>query len=82
MIIEMEEMLGEPLEDTTVLFETEIAEKQELSSTPQPVIIIQEKETFDTSIEDIQPLTLIMIFFMMIIVLIFLLRGADYERFN
>lgn len=63
------------------------SELQDLEESPQPtttpiVLISDNHESFDTSVEDMYPQTLILLFLAMGIVLALILKGVDYERLN
>lgn len=63
------------------------SDQEQVKEIPQPtntpiVLVTDNHETFDTSVEDMLPQTLILLFVAMGLVLVFILRGADYERIN
>lgn len=63
------------------------SDHEQVEESPQPtnepmVLVTENHETFDTSVEDMFPQTLILLFVAMGLVLAMILRGSDYERIN
>lgn len=54
------------------------------SPSPTPIIVVSDgyRETFDTSIEDMQPLTLLIVFLVFLVTLLYVVKGVDYGDFN
>lgn len=63
------------------------SDSEQVEESPQPtntpiVLVTENHEFFDTSVEDMYPQTLILLFIAMGLVLAMILRGVDYERIN
>lgn len=67
---------AEPIYEVSDLEVSELDVLESPSPSPTPVIIVEDAvETFDTSVEDMQPLTLLIVFAIAIVVLLYILRG-------
>lgn len=66
----------------------EITEPELLTVSPSPstspVIVVTEdyRETFDTPIEDMQPITLLLVFLIFLLTLLYMIKGVDYGDFS
>ena len=65
----------------------EISEVESLESpspSPTPLIVVSDgyRETFDTSVEDMQPITLFLAILVLLITLFYIIKGVDYGEFN
>lgn len=76
--------VAESPEDEQELEYAESEVEAEVSPSPTPIIVVSDgyRETFDTPIEDMQPITLIIAFLVLLLTVLYVVKGVDYGEFS
>lgn len=76
--------VAESPEDEAEMEYAESEVEEEVSPSSTPIIVISDgyRETFDTPIEDMQPITLLIAFLVLLLTVLYVVKGVDYGEYS